>query len=125
MKIAVESTIKLQEKHKERLSKTGEIVVFEFGCSKDEFLKTVKDAEVIIGNKWFFNELLPELKVKVIALWSTGYDLIDVDKCKELGIAVTNVPAYSTDSVAELAIAFIMELTKKLPFQRICRPMTS
>jgi|TARA_B100001964_G_C14259732_1_gene614623 lactate dehydrogenase-like 2-hydroxyacid dehydrogenase len=118
MKIAVESTIKLQENHKDRLGKIGELVVYEFGCSKEEFLEKVKDAEIIIGNKWFFNDLLPSLKVKVIALWSTGYDLIDVDKCKELGIAVTNVPAYSTDSVAELAIAFIMELTKKLPFQR-------
>ena len=118
MKIAAESTVKLQEKHKERLEKTGELAIFEFGCSKDEFFNIVKDAEVIIGNKWFYNELLPQLKVKIIALWSTGYDLIDITKCKELGITVTNVPAYSTDSVAELAIAFMMELTKKLPFQR-------
>lgn len=118
MKIAVESTVKLQEKHKKRLGKIGELVVYEFGCSKDDFFKIVKDASVVIGNKWFYNDLLPELKVKVIALWSTGYDLVDVKKCKELGITVTNVPAYSTNSVAEAAIALLLELTKRLRYQR-------
>jgi phosphoglycerate dehydrogenase-like enzyme len=118
MKIAAESTVRLSNNHKKRLSKFGQLAIYNFGCSKDEFFETVKDAEIIIGNKWFFNDLLPELKAKLIALWSTGFDLVDVTKCKELGITITNVPAYSTNSVAEQTIALMLELTKRLRYQR-------
>ena len=118
MKIAVESTIKFQKHHLEKLSKLGSVQVYEFGCEKNKFFEIVEDAEVIIGNKCFFNDLLPKLKAKLIALCSTGCDLVDLDKCRELGIAVTNVPAYSTNSVAEAAIALLLELTKRLKYQR-------
>ena len=118
MKIAVESTIKFRKHHLDRLGKIGNVEVYEFGCKKSKFFEIVKDAGVIIGNKWFFNELLPKLKAKLIALCSTGCDLVDLDKCKELGIAVTNVPAYSTNSVAEATIALLLELTKKMKYQR-------
>ena len=118
MKIAVESTIKLQKHHLKKLSKLGAVQVYEFGCGKNKFFEIVKDAEVIIGNKWFFNDLLPKLKAKLIALCSTGCDLVDLNKCRELGIAVTNVPAYSTNSVAEATIALLLELTKRLKYQR-------
>ncbi len=113
MKIAVESTVFLQEENKKRLEKIGEIKRYEWGCPKEEFFEVAKDCEIIISNKWFHNELLPKLRVKLISLWSTGFDLIDVKTCSEFGITVTNVPSYSTNSVAEQAIALIMELSKK------------
>ena len=118
MKIAYESTIKFQKHHLERLRKSGNVQIYEFGCDKNKFFGIVRDAEVIIGNKWFFNELLPKLNAKLIALCSTGCDLVNLNKCRELGIAVTNVPAYSTNSVAEAAIALLLELTKRLKYQR-------
>ena len=114
MKIAVESTVYLQPQNKRRLEKIGKVIRYEFGISKDRFFDTVKDCDIIIANKWFFNELLPKLKVKIISLWSTGFDLIDIKPCKELGITVTNVPSYSTNSVAEQTIALIMELSKRV-----------
>lgn len=114
MKIAVESTVYLQPQNKRRLEKIGKVIRYEFGISEDKFLDTVKDCDIIIANKWFFNELLPKLKVKLISLWSTGTDLINIEKCKKLGITVTNVPSYSTNSVAEQTIALIMELAKKI-----------
>ena len=108
MKIAVESTVYLQQQNKIKLEKLGKVVRYKWGCDKEEFFEAAKDCEIIIANKWFFNELLPKLKVKLISLWSTGTDLIDVEQCKNLGITVTNVPSYSTNSVAELVIAFIV-----------------
>ncbi|MEK6949685.1 MAG: NAD(P)-dependent oxidoreductase [Nanoarchaeota archaeon] len=117
MKIAVESTVCLQPQNKRRLEKIGKVIRYKWGCNKEEFFEAAKDCEIIIANKWFFNELLPKLKVKLISLWSTGTDLINIEQCKKLGIAVTNVPSYSTNSVAELAIALIMELTKKISYQ--------
>lgn len=118
MKIAVESTVKLQEHDLKRLGKIGEVKVYQFSSTREEFLDVARDCEVIIGNKKFYNDTLPELKARIIALWSTGYDLVNVKKCKELGITVTNVPAYSTNSVAEAAIALLLELAKRLRYQR-------
>ena len=117
MKIAVESTVYLQPQNKRRLEKIGKVIRYMWGCNKEEFFEAAKDCEIIVANKWFFNELLPKLKVKLISLWSTGTDLINIEQCKKLGIAVTNVPSYSTNSVSELAIALIMELTKKISYQ--------
>ncbi len=114
MKIAVESTVFLQEENEKRLEKIGKVIRYKWGCSREEFFNKAKDCEIIISNKWFHNDLLLKLKVKLISLWSTGFDLIDIKKCSELAITVTNVPAYSTNSVAEQAIALIMELSKKV-----------
>ena len=114
MKIAVESTVYLQPQNKRRLEKIGKVIRYKWGCNKEEFFETVKDSSIIIANKWFFNELLPKLNVKLISLWSTGFDLINVEQCKKLGITVANVPSYSTNSVAEQTISLIMELAKKV-----------
>jgi len=118
MKIAVESTVYLQPQNKIRLEKLGKVIRYRWGCNKEEFFEAAKDCEIIVANKWFFNGLLPKLKVKLISLWSTGTDLIDAEQCKNLGITVANVPSYSTNSVAELVIALIMELTKKISYQQ-------
>jgi len=114
MRIAVESTVLLQKHNKKRLEKIGEVIVYKLGCNKEDFFEAVKDCKIIIANKWFYNDLLPKLKVKLISLWSTGVDLIDIKKCRELGITVANVPSYSTNSVAEQTIALMMELAKKI-----------
>ena len=114
MKIAVESTVYLQPQNKRRLEKIGKVIRYKWGCNKEEFFETVKDSSIIIANKCVFNELLPKLNVKLISLWSTGFDLINVEQCREFNITVTNVPSYSTNSVAEQAIALIIELTKKV-----------
>jgi len=70
-------------------------------------------AEVVLTNKAVLNAeviaALPELKY--IGVCATGYNIVDVAAAKERGIVVTNVPAYSTASVAQLVFALILELT--------------
>ena len=52
---------------------------------------------------------------RVIAVAFTGYDCLDLDACSRRGVAVYNVPAYSTDSVAELTLALTICLLRDIP----------
>jgi D-lactate dehydrogenase len=57
---------------------------------------------------------LSDLGVKYITLRSAGYDHIDINKAKSLGIKVANVPAYSPYSIAEHAVALLMAMNRKI-----------
>ena len=117
MKIVIESAVVFNKSHEERLSKLGEFEYYKSKGTKQEFLDQVKDSDAIILTKTFFNECIPDIKAKLISTWATGYDPIDTKKCREHGITVSNVPGYSTDSVAEHVFAFIMEFTKNIKNQ--------
>ena len=72
-----------------------------------------KDADILVTNKTVITgEMLQRLtNLKFISTLSTGYNVIDIDKARELGISVSNIPAYSTDAVAQLVFALLLELT--------------
>lgn len=53
--------------------------------------------------------------LKMIAVAFTGFDSVDLDACRQMGIAVYNVPAYSTHSVAELALGMSIALLREIP----------
>ena len=72
-----------------------------------------RDAEVVITNKAVLNrEIISALpKLRYIGVIATGYNVVDLDAASERGVAVTNVPGYSTASVAQAVFAMILELT--------------
>jgi len=118
MKIAVEDSIKLYNEHLKRLKELGEVIFYKREkTSKEQFINEVKDCEVMVVNKRFYNDTLSQLKVKFISLWSTGYDVMDLEQCKKHNVKVSNVPGYAKNSVAEHAIALIFELSKKICLQ--------
>lgn len=84
--------------------------------SRSEFADRVKNSDVIFLNKFKLTSDLIEKapKLKLVCEAATGYDNIDLEKCREKGIAVTNVPAYSTDCVAQLTMAMALELVMHL-----------
>ena len=76
----------------------------------------IGDAEVVYANKIIFDDdtfdKLPNLKY--IGVCATGYNVVDVEAASRHGVTVTNVPAYSTESVAQLTWGFILELAGKI-----------
>ena len=84
----------------------------------DNTAERVKDADIIIANKAPLNEstLKDAPNVKLICLFSTGYDCVDIAYCKSRGIKVANVVNYSTSAVAQHTMLLALTLMEKLPF---------
>ena len=72
----------------------------------------IAGAELVLTNKTPLRRDVLERSrsLKYIGVLATGYNVVDVDAAKELGITVTNIPLYGTDSVAQFAIALLLEL---------------
>jgi glycerate dehydrogenase len=95
----------------EGLYTLGEVVLYDRTPS-DKILERSIGAEILITNKTPFSEAtidrLPDLKY--IGVLATGYNVVDTAAAKRRNIIVTNVPAYSTMSVAQLTFALLLEL---------------
>ena len=93
------------------LEKFGELKIYS-NTSPENFTEHIADSDVIVLNKVRVGrQNLPECKnVKLICVTATGYDNIDLEYCKEKGIAVCNVVGYSTQNVAQLTIAMVLSL---------------
>lgn len=94
------------------LGEYGEFTVYD-RTPADKIAERVDGCDVIITNKTPLRaELLGTLgNLKYIGLLSTGYNIVDWEWCKENGIPVCNIPSYSTDAVAQLTFALILEHT--------------
>ncbi|MGB4131396.1 MAG: D-2-hydroxyacid dehydrogenase, partial [Tepidanaerobacteraceae bacterium] len=70
------------------------------------------DAQIVFTNKTPLpREVLSKVpNVKYIGVLATGYNIVDIEAAKELGITVTNIPTYGTDSVAQMVFAHLLEI---------------
>ncbi|MBR2161490.1 MAG: D-2-hydroxyacid dehydrogenase [Bacteroidaceae bacterium] len=93
----------------------GECTIYE-RTAPTEKLERVKDAEIVLTNKVPFCaedfEKLPNLKY--IGVLATGYNIIDTEAAKAHGVVVTNIPAYSTNSVAQMVFAHLLNITNSV-----------
>ena len=80
---------------------------------KEQIVERIGDSDAIFTNKCYITREIMEQcpNLKFIGVTATGFDKIDVEAAKDLGIAFCNVPAYSTDAVAQHTFALILELT--------------
>ncbi|MBO7156017.1 MAG: D-2-hydroxyacid dehydrogenase [Clostridia bacterium] len=89
----------------------GEVIRYE-RTPYDKIVERMGDAQVMITNKCSIDEhiidSLPHLKY--VGVLATGYNNIDVDACRKRDIAVTNIPAYSTESVVQTVFGLLTEL---------------
>lgn len=91
---------------------TDEYVVYDRTDPQDIYERSI-DADILVTNKTVITgEMIEKLpKLKFISTLSTGYNVIDIEKAKEKSIPVSNIPSYSTDAVAQLVFALLLELT--------------
>lgn len=80
-----------------------------------DVLQRAKDADILIINKVQLTiELIEQLpKLKFVSTLATGFNQIDGIALRERGISLSNIPAYSTNAVAQMVFAFILELTNQ------------
>ncbi len=79
-----------------------------------EVVPRAKDAEIVLTNKTLlFSDVIKQLpKLKYIGVLATGYNVVDVEAAGNLDITITNVPAYSTQSVAQMVFAHLLNLAQ-------------
>ena len=108
-------TLNQGERDWEELNELGEVTVHD-RTEPDEVIRRAEGAEVVLTNKVVLDrstiEHLPDLKY--IGVLATGYNIIDLNAARERGIVVTNIPAYSTDSVVQMAFAHILNITLRV-----------
>lgn len=97
------------------LNELGEVVVYD-RTAPEELLERAQGAEVLLTNKVMIGadaiRQLPQLKY--IGVMATGYNVVDLAAATEHGIVVTNIPAYSTMSVAQTVFAHLLTVTNNV-----------
>jgi glycerate dehydrogenase len=95
----------------DEMKRLGDLHVYE-RTNVNKVYDRSKDATIILTNKTpISSEVINKLpSLKYIGVLATGYNIVDVDAAKQKGIAVTNVPGYGPNSVAQLAFALLLEL---------------
>ena len=98
----------------EELERLGTLTVYD-RTKPDETVARAADADIVLTNKVVLGQkeiaLLPQLKH--IGVLATGYNVVDTKAARERGIVVTNVPAYSTESVAQMVFAHLLTVTNR------------
>ena len=101
----------------EGIKKLGDLTVLDrIDHSPSAVIEAIGDAEIIYTNKTPLpKEVLSKVpSVKYIGVLATGFNVVDVNCAKELGIKVTNVPTYGTDAVAQFTLALLLEMCHRI-----------
>ncbi len=113
--IADADTVFDKDIHPDIFSQFGELEVW--GLSTHEEIKErIADADIVLCNKTVINKEVIDCgkRLKYIGLFATGFNNIDIKYAREKGITVCNAPGYSTESVAQHTIAFILALLDRV-----------
>ena len=97
------------------LKALGDCTIYD-RTAPEEMINRAKGADIVLTNKVCIKaehfDLLPDLKF--IGVIATGYNIIDCEAAKNHGVIVTNIPAYSTNSVAQMAFAHILNIYNRV-----------
>ena len=100
----------------EQFDSLGDVIYYE-STKPNETLGRVKDADVVITNKVVINkEIMQQTHIKLICITATGMNNVDLEYAKEQKIPVKNVVGYSTSSVAQLVISYILQFVQHINY---------
>lgn len=99
------------------LSEYGKLTVYE-RTSASELIERAKDSEILLTNKVLLMreqiDMLP--KLQYIGVNATGYNVVDINYARQKGVIVTNIPAYSTESVAQMVFAHLFNVANRVEY---------
>ncbi len=96
------------------LEELGTLTVYD-RTQPHETVARAADADIVLTNKVVISrEVMEQLpKLRYIGVLATGYNVVDIQAASQRGITVTNVPAYSTESVAQMVFAHLLTVTNR------------
>ncbi len=100
-----------------RLGEVGETRAWEGQdrCPADVLEKEIADVDAVLGtHRWTAKVMDMASRLRLIALTSVGFDMVDIDAATERGILVTNTPDVLTDTVADLAFALMLAAGRRI-----------
>lgn len=100
-----------------RMCDLGEVVLYP-QTTAAEVVDRLADADIAITNKVVIDKaIMAQLpKLKYIGVLATGYNVVDIEEARNRGIVVTNIPAYSTDSVTQMVWAHVLNITNRVGY---------
>ena len=110
MKIVSVDKVFIYPEHIKLLEKYGEVIIYKDIPSKDEGIKRIEEAEIVIDN-WFdmpAEVIAAAKKLKFISVAATGYEWVDLKEAVKSGVIVSNSPGFSTEAVAEHTIGLLL-----------------
>lgn len=99
----------------EPLKALGETEIYEY-TAPEEVAERIAGAQIAVTNKTVLGakEMDAAPGLRYIGVLATGYNVVDLSEAKRRGIAVTNVPAYSTAAVAQHVFALLLEICQRV-----------
>lgn len=93
----------------------AQVVVYDRTCPSDTLARCA-EADAVLTNKVVLTaEMLAALpRLRYVGVLATGYNVVDCEAARQCGVVVTNIPAYSTDSVAQLVFAHLLNVTNSV-----------
>jgi len=99
----------------DELKALGDYTIYD-RTTPEQMIDRAKDAEIVLTNKVCINaahfDQLP--KLKYIGVMATGFNVVDCEAAKAHNVVVTNIPAYSTNSVAQMVFAHILNIYNRV-----------
>ena len=94
------------------IKRLGDLTVYPH-TSEADIVTRAAEAEILLTNKTPLKaEVINQLpQLKYIGVLATGYNVVDIEAARQKGIIVTNIPSYSTESVAQMVFAHLLAIT--------------
>lgn len=98
-------------------SEIGDVRIYQT-TPQEKAAERISDCDVVVLNKIKLGEkeLCAAKNLKLVCVAATGFDNISKEECAKRGVALCNVPGYSTDSVAQTTLAIVLSLAMNLSY---------